>query len=204
MKISVLNIIRGIELNFANLSLPDAEMIRHAVLVKTPETEKECQKRKKRQSGIRVLEPTPLCSVAGLVENIRSSAYQMVSASIRRGFDPKGKRQFYRLSFFFVLKEYATPSPAFERIAGPARLQLEAMCKSSVFNEACAFENPFYRQVQEVEGVRTLSFNLTGRQRRANGAKEKNLLEIMGDAAVVLPIVKTAPQKAADKKVTTR
>ena len=130
--------------------------------------------RRMRSTGVMVMEPTPSCSMLEFPAELEDQGYELVDALVQKRPDQKdrtGKAVYHAVRFTFVRREFASElSEAFQNVRGIIREELLEMCCDALWRVR-AFDNPFFRDDEEVPGQRVLVVNLEARTPlfRANG-----------------------------------
>ncbi len=151
--------VRMVALQFS-FSNPDT--IPASVKRRDPETKGECVERKNHSSGFLVIEPTEKCSLAELPGELETTGFEMVDAFCKERLDPKdpsGKRTYHMARFQFARREIVKLSDEFKKVRDIIRAELQTICETAMWRVR-AFDNPFYKNGEEIPGQRSISINL--------------------------------------------
>ncbi|MCX6741030.1 MAG: hypothetical protein NTY61_01385 [Candidatus Parcubacteria bacterium] len=168
-------------------SFSNPDVIPDVVKRVEPETAPGREVRKSHSSGVMIIAPTEKCSIESIVTGLEGAGYELVDAlyqTRKDGKDPRLQRMYHMVRFVFARHEFAEVSPEFMGVRGAVREALQSMSATAMWRVR-AFDNPFYRDGEEVPGQRALSLNFEARtplnnpdgtpvavwQRDARGAK---------------------------------
>lgn len=123
------------------------------------ETKAESDTRKQNQGGILAIEPCENVSIATLVLELESLGYKLVDGLYQARQDRVRPSQMYHMvRFIFARTEHAEISDQFREIQLKIREELLDICENA-FWRIRVFSNPFYKDGEEINGLRALSFN---------------------------------------------
>ncbi len=151
----------SMQFNFSNPSV-----IPPKVKCLDKETPEERTIRKSRSTGVMVIEPTEGCSIVQFLEELKRAGYELVDAGYKQRIDakdPKGKRMYYMTRFIFVRSELVESSDEFKAMQGILCAELQQICEDALWRVR-AYNNPFYKNDEEVPGQHAVSLNFEARQ----------------------------------------
>lgn len=154
--------VRLVMLQFS-FSNPDA--IPATVKRQDRETPEERVVRKSHSSGVMVIEPTEKCSLVEFLEELEAAGYEMVDSFCKERIDAKDPRNraYHMVRFLFARREFVELSDEFKKVRDVIRAELRSICESAVWRVR-SFDNPFYKNGEEISGQRAVSVNLEARQ----------------------------------------
>lgn len=132
------------------------------------ETQKEYVVRKRRSSGIMLIEPTTnRHSLVWLLADLESEGYELVDAFYQERpnnekKDPVGMWTYHMVRFLFARREFVELSDEFKKVQDVIRAELRNICESTLWCTV-VYSNPFYKDGEEIPNKRAMSINLTAR-----------------------------------------
>lgn len=150
-----------VQFNFSNVNIIPAS-VRHLV----HETPKEHTERKDRATGVLVVQPTEKCSLVEFLGELETAGYELVDAVYMERLNPNSKgpnKTYHMLRFLFGRVESAKISDEFKAVRDLILEDLHTICKNAMWRVR-VFNNPYYRNGEEIAEQRTLSVNLEIRQ----------------------------------------
>ena len=138
-------------------SFSNSKVIPSNVSLLDKETLEERVARKSRSTGFMIIQPTERCSLAEFVDNLKEAGFQLIDAFCKERINP-GKPSYYAVRFTFSQVVEEPSKEIGGAIDGLKTITQEALWRIR------AFDNPLYKDGQEVDGQRAISINLEVRQ----------------------------------------
>jgi hypothetical protein len=143
-----------VQFSFSNINVVP-KMVRR----REAETKTESLERKERSSnGSLLIEPCENVSVEGFASSLEAAGYELVDGVYQMRQHPTQRNVYHMVRFVFSRRECAEISESFEQVRPIIRTELDDICRQA-FWRTRAFSNPFYKDGEEIHGVRSLSFN---------------------------------------------
>lgn len=142
-------------------SFSNPNVIPSAIKRLDKETIEERVERKSHSTGIMVIEPTEKCCVEEFIDELEKIGFQLVDSFYKERMSP-GKSNYHMIRFIFWRNDFAEPSEEFKKVFGVVRESLKTICQEALWRVR-AFDNPFYKDGEEIKGQRAISINLEAR-----------------------------------------
>lgn len=155
--------VRMIQLQF---SFSNGKHVPTSVSERKQETQEESAERKARGNGVVFLEPTQMCALDKVLDDLVEQHYILVDAFTQTRFNPKApKVPYYMVRFVFIHRDfYVADGKNGDFIMKRDEIirDFALLCKSALWRVR-GFNNPFFQNDTEVPGNRFISVNLEGR-----------------------------------------
>lgn len=144
-------------------SFSNSSIIPELVSKRAPETKVEAAKRNQQASGFLVIEPCENVSIDTFVVELEAAGYVLVDGVTQtRQHQNKPGQSYHMVRFVFARSEHAEVSDHFKSVQSLLRMELQDITETA-FWRVRAFSNPFYKDGEEIDGVRAISINCEAR-----------------------------------------
>lgn len=153
----------GLQFSFSNRAL-----IPTSVKRRSREMPEESRERKSRADGFILIQPTPLCSLTGFVDDLYRAEFQLVDAFYQERLDhicKGGNKTYFTARYVFSRNEFATPSEFFVGVREGVLVSLIDLAEKS-FWRVRAFANPYFENGEVVLGQCVVNINMEVREPR--------------------------------------
>ena len=165
------NISSKIRLVVVQFSFSNGDAVPASVKRRAPETQEKRVERKSHSNGTLLVQPTERVSLASLPVQLVKVGFQMVDGHYENRIDANnpGKR-YHAVRFVFAAREFVESNPEFLKVKPAILADFVAICKDA-FWRVRAYNNPFFKDGEEVTEFRTFSVNMEARVplKRADG-----------------------------------